>query len=76
MPAVVFQIDDPAHGIDESPMGEGLREVAQVPAARRLDSLGVGVQGTGKGQQLLARLVGPLSLPDDGQHRPGRRSRW
>jgi hypothetical protein len=29
MPAVGFQIDDPAQGIDESQTGEGLREVAQ-----------------------------------------------
>src|SRR5665213_333679 len=55
-PSVGLQLDDPGHGIDESQMGEGLGEVAQVPAARRLDLFGIEVQGTGKGEQLLAQL--------------------
>ena len=45
-------------------VGERLREVAQVPAAARVDLLGVEPERAGERQQLLAQLPGALHLAD------------
>src|SRR5713226_553189 len=45
------------HRVDERQVREGLREVAQVPAAARVDLLGVELQRARVRQQLLAQLT-------------------
>jgi uncharacterized membrane protein len=42
--------DDVHDRVDQSQMGERLREVAEVASRRRVDLLGVELQGAGEGQ--------------------------
>jgi hypothetical protein len=36
------------HGVDQSQMGEGLREIAQLAAAARIELFGVEAEGAGE----------------------------
>src|SRR5215469_6656998 len=59
----VDQVDD---RVDERQMGEGLREVPEVPSGMRVDLLGVQQQRACVGEQLLAQCPGAGYLPDLG----------
>jgi len=50
-------------------MGEGLREVSQMPARARLDLLGVEVQRAGERKQPLTKMFGAADLADLDQSR-------
>ena len=52
------------HGVDQRQVGERLREVAQVPAAARVDLLRVQVQRRRVAEQLLAQVAGQRVLAD------------
>src|SRR5580704_9109607 len=62
-----LRLDEPADGVDQSQMGEGLGEVAQMLARRRVDLLGVEQQRPGEVEQLLAQGGRPLAFTDHGQ---------
>jgi hypothetical protein len=61
---LLLQPDHVQHRVDEGEVGEGLREVAQVLAAVRVDLLAVELQRTGEGEQLGAELAGLVDLAD------------
>src|SRR5690242_21623843 len=54
----------PIYRVDQGQVGEGLGEVAQVPAGPGVDLLGVEQQRAGVGQHLLAQVAGPALLAD------------
>ena len=43
-----FELDDVQHGVDKSQVGEGLRKIAQVLSAVRIDLLAVQLERTGE----------------------------
>ena len=55
--------DDVHDGVDQREVGERLREVAQVPAAVRVDLLGVEPERAGERQELLAQRAPVTSSP-------------
>src|ERR1700693_3711964 len=57
-------VDHVHDGVDQRQVREGLREVAQVPAAARVDLLGIELQRARVRQQLLAQLACPVQLTD------------
>src|SRR5580698_7630526 len=61
---VLLCFDEPAHGIYERQVGEGLREVPQMFPGLSVDLLGVELEGPGEVQELLAELARPLVLAD------------
>src|SRR5580700_10953690 len=69
-----FGLDEPAHGVDERQVGEGLGEVAQVLTGLGIDLLRVELQRSGEGEQLLAQGAGAFLLADHAQrgHEPER----
>jgi len=71
-------LEDQVHqGVDERQVGEGLREVSEVPAGVRFYLLGVEQQRACQGQQLLAQGAGPGELADvsEGRYQPERADR-
>ena len=57
--------DDPAGGLDQSQMREGLREVAQVSPGVDVELLGEQAQGGRDAKQALHQVPGTLPLADD-----------
>ena len=56
-------LDQLGDRLDQGQMGEGLGEVAQVLTGGGVDLLGVELEGSGEGQQLLAQVPGPARSP-------------
>ena len=59
--------DDPPGGLDQREVGEGLGEVAQVPAGARVELLGVQTERRGDAQELFHQVARALLLADDRQ---------
>ena len=56
--------DDVRHGVDQCKVSEGLREVAEMATASRVELLGVEVKRRGMGEQMLTELAGALGFTD------------
>src|ERR1700680_3524181 len=67
-----LRIDDMHHRVDQSEVGERLREVPEVPAAPRVDLLRVELERARVRQQLLAQLPRLRELPNlrERRHQP------
>src|SRR4051794_4451751 len=66
---LLFRTDEVHHCVDECEVGEGLGEVAVVPACVRVQFFGVEVQWARVAEQFLAERAGPSQLADLRQSR-------
>src|SRR3981189_2319798 len=62
-------VDHMHHGVDQRQVGKRLREIAEVPAAARVDLLGIELQRAGVRKQLLAQDPPAVELADLAQRR-------